>query len=196
MAKINSKYFYMLTIAIISFVLFNVGCSSQPKRVDSLEEKVSALSHSVESLEPKIYELKEKLSEQGLGIATALNSQNSSRNRLEEGLRETRNLLQEIKQRLALIEEDKDKMQAQLNKLETLCSKSTSAEAKLTEGLLDKAIKLYRQGEFEEAISKWEEALARDPGKLEAKFNIEIAKDRIKEKEMHEELKALLIQRK
>ena len=31
---------------------------------------------------------------------------------------------------------------------------------------------------------------------LEAKFKIEIAKDRIKEKEVHEELKALLIQRK
>ncbi len=196
MIKISSKYFYVFTIAIISFVLFNVGCSSQPKRVDILEEKVSTLSHSVESLEPKIYELKEKLSEQGLGIATTLSSQNSSRNRLEEGLRETRNLLQEIKQSLALIEEDKDKMKTQLNKLETLCSKSTSAEARLTEGLLDKAIKLYRQGEFEEAISKWEEALARDPGKLEAKFNIEIAKDRIREKEMHEELKALLIQRK
>ncbi len=45
-------------------------------------------------------------------------------------------------------------------------------------------------------ISKWEEALARDPGKLEAKFNIEIAEDRIKEKEIHEELKTLLIQRK
>ncbi len=196
MAKTNSKYFYMLTIAIISFVLFNVGCSSHLKRVDILEEKVSTLSHSVEGLEPKISTLKEKLSEQGLGIATTLSSQNSLCNRLEEGLRETRNLLQEVKQRLALIEEDKDKMKTQLNKLETLCSKSTSAEAKLTEGLLDKAIKLYRQGEFEEAISKWEEALARDPGKLEAKFNIEIAKDRIKEKEMHEELKALLIQRK
>ena len=196
MAKINSKYFYMLTIAIISFVLFNAGCSSPPKRVDSLEEKVSALSHSVESLEPKFYELKEKLSEQGLEIATTLSSHNNSRNRMEEGLRETRNLLQEIKQRLALIEEDKDKMKTQLNKLETLCSKSTSAEASLTEDLLNEAIKLYRQGEFEEAISKWEEALARDPGKLEAKFNIEIAKDRIKEKEIHEELKALLIQRK
>jgi tetratricopeptide (TPR) repeat protein len=87
-------------------------------------------------------------------------------------------------------------MKTQLDKLETLCSKSTSAEARLIKGLLDEAIKLYRQGKFKEAISKWEEALARDPGKLEAKFNIEIAKDRIKEKEIHEELKSLLIQRK
>ncbi len=33
-------------------------------------------------------------------------------------------------------------------------------------------------------------------GILEDKFNIEIAKDRIKEKEIHEEIKGLLIQRK
>lgn len=66
----------------------------------------------------------------------------------------------------------------------------------LVEDLLDKAIRLYRQGKFKEAIAKWEEVLALDPGKLEAKFNIEIARDRIKEKEIQEELKSSLIQRK
>ncbi len=114
---------------------------------------------------------------------------------MEEELSETRILLQEIKQNLALVEEDKNKMKTQLEELETL-SKSTSAETSLTQDLLDKAIKLYRQDKFEEAITKWDEVLAHDPGKLEAKFNIEIAKDKIKEKEIHEELKELLIQRK
>ena len=66
----------------------------------------------------------------------------------------------------------------------------------LVEDLLDKAIQLYRQGKFEDAIAKWQEVLALDPGKLEAKFNIEIARDRIKEKEIQEELKSSLIQRK
>jgi len=66
----------------------------------------------------------------------------------------------------------------------------------LVEDLLDKAIQLYRQGKFEEAIAKWKEVLALDPGKLEAKFNIEIARDRIKEKEIQKELKSSLIQRK
>ncbi len=66
----------------------------------------------------------------------------------------------------------------------------------LVEDLLDKAIQLYRQGKFEEAVAKWEEVLALDPSKLEAKFNIEIARDRIKEKEIQEDLKSSLIQRK
>ena len=66
----------------------------------------------------------------------------------------------------------------------------------LVEDLLDKAIQLYRQENFEEAIAKWEEVLALDPSKLEAKFNIEIAHDRIKEKQIQEDLKSSRIQRK
>ncbi len=59
MTKINSKYSYMFTIAIISLGLFNVGCSYPSKRIDNLEGKMDALSHSVGRLEPEIYELKE-----------------------------------------------------------------------------------------------------------------------------------------
>jgi tetratricopeptide (TPR) repeat protein len=66
----------------------------------------------------------------------------------------------------------------------------------LVEDLLDKAIQLYRQEKFAEAIAKWEEVLALDPSKLEAKFNIEIAQDRIKEKQIQEDLKASRTQRK
>ena len=66
----------------------------------------------------------------------------------------------------------------------------------LVEDLLDNAIQLYRQEKFEEAITKWEKALALDPSKLEAKFNIEIAQDRIKEKQIQEDLKSSRTQRK
>ncbi len=66
----------------------------------------------------------------------------------------------------------------------------------LVEDLLDKAIQLYRQEKFEEAITRWEEVLALDPSKLEAKFNIEIAQDRIKEKQIQEDLKSSRTQRK
>lgn len=59
----------------------------------------------------------------------------------------------------------------------------------LIEELLEKAIRLYREEHFEEAIAKWEEVLALDPSKLEAKFNIEIAQDRIKEKQIQNDLK-------
>lgn len=76
---------------------------------------------------------------------------------------------------------------------------SLTKETKKTspvEDLLDKAIQLYRQEKFEEAIAKWEEVLALDPNKLEAKFNIEIAQDRIKEKQIQEDLKSSRTQRK
>jgi tetratricopeptide (TPR) repeat protein len=184
----------MFTIAIISLGLFNAGCAYQPERIDALEKKVDALSHSVESVEPEITELKKELGKQRAEIEAVLSSQSNASNRLEEGLSGTGNLLQEIKQNLALVEEDKNKMKVRLEKLEALSE--SSAETSLTDNLLNEAIKLYREDKFEEAISKWEEALARDPGKLEAKFNIEIARDRIKEKRIHKELKESLIQRK
>ncbi len=77
-------------------------------------------------------------------------------------------------------------------------TKETQEEQKtsLVEDLLDKAIQLYREENFEEAIAKWEEAIALDPSKLEAKFNIEIAQDRIKEKQIQEDLKSSRTQRK
>jgi chromosome segregation ATPase len=202
MTKIYSKYLYMVPIAIISLVLLNGGCATQPERIVTLEKKLDTLSKSVEGLEPEINVLREKLDKQESGIESTLSSQRNARSHLEKGLSETENLLKEIKENLALAEEDKSKMndqieelRTQLNRLETL-SKLTGSKTSLTRDLLDKAIKQYQQGKFEDAISKWEEVVARNPDKLDAKFFIEIAKDRIKEKQIHEEMKALLIQRK
>ncbi len=65
----------------------------------------------------------------------------------------------------------------------------------LVEELLNKAIRLYREEHFEEAIAKWNEVLVLDPSKLEAKFNIEIAQDRIKEKQIQKDLEKTHIQK-
>jgi len=65
----------------------------------------------------------------------------------------------------------------------------------LVEELLNKAISLYREESFEDAIAKWEEVLVLDPSKLEAKFNIEIAQDRIKEKQIQKDLEKTRIQK-
>ena len=46
--------------------------------------------------------------------------------------------------------------------------------------LLDEALTLYRDGIYSEAITKWEEVLVIDPENIEAKFNIEIAKEKMK----------------
>ncbi len=68
-------------------------------------------------------------------------------------------------------------------------------KSSLVEDLLDKAIRLYREEHFEDAIEKWEEVLVLDPSKLEAKFNIEIAQDRIKEKQIQKDLDSTRIQK-
>ena len=75
--------------------------------------------------------------------------------------------------------------------------KETQEKRKLSlvEDLLDKAIRLYREEHFEDAIEKWEEVLVLDPSKLEAKFNIEIAQDRIKEKQIQKDLEKTHIQK-
>jgi len=65
----------------------------------------------------------------------------------------------------------------------------------LVEELLNKAIRMYREEHFEEAIAKWNEVLVLDPSKLEAKFNIEIAQDRIKEKQIQKDLEKTHIQK-
>lgn len=46
--------------------------------------------------------------------------------------------------------------------------------------LLDEALALYRDENYKEAIKKWEEVLAVDPENMEAKFTIEITKEKIK----------------
>ena len=138
MIKIYSKYFYLFTIAIISLVLLNGGCVTQPDRIVAIENRLDAVSKSVEGLEPEINELREKLDKQESGIESTLSSQRLARNHLEKELSETDNLLKEIKQNLALVEEDKGKMKVQLdelgtqlNRLESL-SKISSAETNLT----------------------------------------------------------------
>lgn len=186
-----------------------------------LKKKLNELQQEKGWLTKEYIQLKNKQS----AIETTQKLQNTEQNSLQEELLRTKNSLQEIKTKLTLVETDKNKIKTQLEKLEYLYSQSdkdTTSPAtvvekvndmgksrksliketqkkrktSLVEDLLDKAIQLYRQGKFEEAIAKWKEVLALDPNKLEAKFNIEIARDRIKEKEIQKELKSSLIQRK
>jgi tetratricopeptide (TPR) repeat protein len=62
-------------------------------------------------------------------------------------------------------------------KSETLTTEQQNARLQF---LLDDALAVYRTGDYEKAIRKWEEALKIDPENLEAKFNIDIAKERLK----------------
>ena len=70
-----------------------------------------------------------------------------------------------------------EKKQEDDKKIAELVAKQTKEALQKS---LDGALQLYRKGNYKEAVSKWEEALILDPENLEAKFNIEIAKEKIK----------------
>ena len=237
MKKMSSKYWYILITVIIFLGLFNSGClqlekfsfggQSKTEIINILEEEVESLSNSIGSLTTENYELiknvvkletaknqlnKEytQIKDKQIAIEAAQTSQNKVRKNLEGELAETKNLLENVKEQLAIVGNDKNDLKAKLEKLEASREKAAeeekgnvgenrenlTQETSPVEDLLDKAIQQYREENFEEAIAKWEEVLALDPSKLEAKFNIEIAQDRIKEKQIQEDLKSSRIQRR
>ena len=179
---------------------------------DELRKNVVKLETAKNQLNNKYTQIKDKQ----IAIEAAQTSQNKIRKNLEEELAETKDLLGKVKQQLAIVENDKNNLKTKLEKLgaprekaaeeekgnvgenrENLAQETQETqETSPVEDLLDKAIQLYREENFEEAIAKWEEVIALDPSKLEAKFNIEIAQDRIKEKQIQEDLKSSRIQRK
>jgi len=150
-------------------------------------------------------------------------SDSLARNRLKGELAKTKVTLEKIKQYLVEMESEKNNLKAKLEILEAtreaeeVVDKTANIKAEkintdqnrkgliketqekrkssLVEELLDEAIRLYRGEHFEDAIAKWEEVLVLDPGKLEAKFNIEIAQDRIKEKQIQKDLESTRIQK-
>lgn len=77
--------------------------------------------------------------------------------------------------------ENKEQTDGKKSKGNTMTGPSvTKQEKEVLQNLLDKALALYRDENYEESLNKWEEALAIDPENLEAKLNIEIAKEKMK----------------
>ncbi len=134
----------------------------------------------------------EKIKKQLAKMESENNSLKASLETLEEA-RKTATQTDEVADKTANIDTKKSYTKQSRKNLikETQENRKTS----LVEELLNKAIRLYREEHFEEAISKWEEVLVLDPSKLEAKFNIEIAQDRIKEKQIQKDLEKTRIQK-
>ena len=256
MTNTIAKRLQILIVATISLGLLSVGCTQREQNtLDSTsslrnsEESLGTISKSIEDLNSKNNNLTRKLDE--------LKTEIERNNKQEESLA-AENTLQEIKNRLALVEADRKKINALEGKVSTLSSSLSRLNTKnkeltmkldglskgpernssqlsginkifqeskqqsapnhnhidkvesrkdaiqatqekrkksLVEELLDKAIDLYRQEKYEDAIAKWNEAIALDPRRLEAKFNIEIAKDKIKDQKIKDGLKALRTQK-
>lgn len=151
------------------------------KRINALEAKVNTLSSSFNSLNTKNRDLTMKLNVLSKGA-----ERNSSQ------LSGIKKIFQESEQQST----PKYKYTDEEESRKDLIKKTQeNRKASLVEDLLDKAINLYRQEKYEDAIAKWNEAIALDPKRLEAKFNIEIAKDKINDKKIKDGLKALRTQK-
>ncbi len=175
---------------------------SNKNKINTLEKKFGTLTSSLESSDTKNNNLARQLGEMKKG---------TDHSSLQEELLGTKKSIQEIKQQLTSLETDKDEIKTKLGEQESLYAKSfniinnieeltasikeTQKKENSSHTLSDKAIELYSAGNFEDAISYWEETLKLDPTNLEAKFNIEIAKDRLRVKEIQEDLKALRVQK-
>lgn len=170
-----------------------------------LKNKLAGLEEAQESHLNENSRLQEELSEtrnQILEIREQLISVETDKDNIKDQLVELETayeklLIKESQSIDTTVKVEKEVAEVGPENRESLTKKTQKKlEASLIEDLLDKAINLYRQGKFEDAIARWEEVLTLNPEIHEAKFNIEIAQDKIQEMKIQEGLKSNLIQRR
>ncbi len=178
----------------------------------------------LEAVKSQLNEEYTKIKDTQAAFEKTQTSNKAARNRIRGELAKTNVALEKIKQQLAIMELEKNSLKAKLEATRERATKGEETvdepanieteksytgqnrknltkevqekrKSSLVEELLNKAIRLYREEHFEKAIAKWKEVLALDPSKLEAKFNIEIAQDRIKEKQIQKDLEKTHIQK-
>lgn len=157
------------------------GLSSRVELKDSSFETIlTETQKNINDLERKIAEIeksKTDLQNQLLGLQTQRSRLTGSK--IEQ---HTEVMKEEAKE---MIEQGREmikdatggKKTGEDKKMEAIAA---SQEKEALQKLLDQALVCYRDGHYDEAIGKWEEVLVVEPENLEAKFNIEIAKEKIK----------------
>ncbi len=147
---------------------------------NSLQTTLSDVQKSISDLDKKIGDIESVKADLQNQIA-ALQAQKSrvAGSRIEQRSESMREETKElIEQGREMIKEAKgEKKTEEVKKAESL---ATEQGKEALQKLLDEALAFYRGGNYAEAIKKWGDALVIDPANLEAKFNIEIAKDKIK----------------
>ncbi len=172
------------------------------KEYTQIENKQKAIEKTQTSNNNERNHLKRELAETIISlneIKQQLTKIESEKKKLETKLEDFESFYEQAVQTIPAVDDtikaeakNRDPEQSKENLIKETQEKRKSS---LVESLLNKAIRLYREGNFDDAIAKWEEVLALDPSKLEAKFNIEIARDRIKETQIQEDLKSNRTQR-
>lgn len=157
------------------------GVSSRMELKDNAFETVLAeTQRNISALEKKMVEvekIKTDLQNQLLGLQVQKSRIGGSKIDQQAGAMKEE-AKEMIKQGREMVKEATgEKKSEEDKKIEAIAA---THEAEALQKLLDEALTLYRDGQYQEAIGKWEEALVIDPSNLEAKFNIEITKEKTK----------------
>lgn len=157
------------------------------KLSSQVETKDSSMVSTISETQKNINDLTQKLSEieqvktDLQNQALALQSQrflirNSEIEQQSDAMKEeAKEMIEELRE---MVKEAKGEIKPEAEKKAEETATEQGKEA--VQRLLDEALALYRDENYKDAIGKWEAVLVIDPANLEAKFNIEIAKEKIK----------------
>lgn len=151
-----------------------------------VEKKDASLEITLSEVQKNINELKGKLEEIGkskVDLQNQISSLQAQRSRVMESKveRHSEPVKEEAKEIVEHGREMTKESVAEKKPEDKQGEASATTQGKETlQKLLDDALVMYRDGNYKEAIAKWEEVLVIDQENLEAKFNIEIAKEKIK----------------
>ncbi|TVL99099.1 MAG: hypothetical protein CV087_19325 [Candidatus Brocadia sp. WS118] len=135
------------------------------KTIKDLEKKMDEMEKAKIDLQNQLMTLQTQRSRiTGTKIEQPKESMKEAKQMMEQGREMLKDASSEIKP-----EED-----------HTIKTIAANQEKEALQKLLDEALMLYRDGNYKGAIGKWEEVLVLEPENLEAKFNIEIANEKIK----------------
>lgn len=145
----------------------------------SFENTLAETQKTVKDLEKKMDEIeKTKIDLQNQLITLQSQKPRLTGTKIEQPPELKKEAKEMIEQgREMLKEANAEKKAAEDQKIKAI---ATGHEKEALQKLLDEALMLYREGNYKGAIGKWEEVLIIDPENLEAKFNIEIANEKIK----------------
>lgn len=144
---------------------FETILAETQKEIKDLEKKIAEIDKGKTDLQSQLMTLQAQRSRlMGTKIEQPKESMKEAKQMMEQGREMMIDASSEIKP------EEGQKIKAI----------AASQEKEALQKLLDEALMLYRDGNYKGAIRKWEEVLVLEPENLEAKFNIEIANEKIK----------------
>lgn len=160
------------------------GLNSRVERKESLlESNLSEAQKNINNLENKLDKLNEieKIKTDLQNQIIVLLSQRSQITgsdvgKLKEAMKEEVEDVITQKQELT----NESRREYKLEEEKTMKNSDANPRKAELQNMMDEALALYRGGNYEESLNKWEEIIAIDPENLEAEFNIGIVKERMK----------------